>query len=118
MLKLFVKALLFQYFYNCLFDYISSSFSFYCVGIKGADEDEIKEIASTPYSKHVYSVLDFDLIKEVQQQLITEVCAGVEDQLSFLGSGEEGITQHYYHVYFNYIVNIILFFQDKSAIFF
>ncbi|XP_062864011.1 collagen alpha-1(XII) chain [Trichomycterus rosablanca] len=61
----------------------------FVLGIKGADDDEIKEIASTPYSKHVYSVMDFDLIEEVHQQLITEVCAGVEDQLSFLGSGEE-----------------------------
>lgn len=64
----------------------------YCSGIKGADEDEIRTIASTPHSTHVYSVLDFDLIKEVQQQLITQVCLGVEDQLSSLASGEEGMT--------------------------
>lgn len=62
-------------------------------GIKGADEDELREIASTPHSKHAYSVQDFDLIKTVQQQLIREVCSGVEDQLSSLASGEEGMTQ-------------------------
>ncbi|XP_053488111.1 collagen alpha-1(XII) chain isoform X2 [Ictalurus furcatus] len=61
----------------------------FLLGIKGADEDEIRVIASTPHSTHVYSVLDFDLIKEVQQQLITQVCLGVEDQLSSLASGEE-----------------------------
>ncbi|KAI5616691.1 collagen alpha-1(XII) chain isoform X1 [Silurus asotus] len=61
----------------------------FLLGIKGADEDEIKTIASTPHSTHVYSVLDFDLIKEVQQQLIKQVCLGVEDQLSSLASGEE-----------------------------
>lgn len=66
----------------------------YCSGIKGADEDEIRAIASTPHSTHVYSVLDFDLIKDVQQQLITQVCLGVEDQLSVISSGEEGMTQH------------------------
>ncbi|XP_053093288.1 collagen alpha-1(XII) chain isoform X3 [Pangasianodon hypophthalmus] len=61
----------------------------FLLGIKGADEDEIRVIASTPHSTHVYSVLDFDLIKEVQQQLITQVCLGVEDQLNSLASGEE-----------------------------
>lgn len=59
-------------------------------GIKGADEDELKEIASTPYKNHVFNVPNFDLIKEVQRQLINEVCAGVEDQLAFIVSGEEG----------------------------
>ncbi|GAA6109498.1 collagen alpha-1(XII) chain isoform X1 [Tachysurus ichikawai] len=61
----------------------------FLLGIKGADEDEIRTIASTPHSTHVYSVLDFDLIKEVQEQLITQVCLGVEDQLSSLASGDE-----------------------------
>ncbi|TSO25219.1 Collagen alpha-1(XII) chain [Bagarius yarrelli] len=61
----------------------------FLLGIKGADEDEIRTIASTPHSTHVYSVLDFDRIKEVQEQLITQVCLGVEDQLSSLASGDE-----------------------------
>ncbi|XP_076834641.1 collagen alpha-1(XII) chain isoform X3 [Brachyhypopomus gauderio] len=61
----------------------------FVLGIKGADEDELKEIASLPHDKHIYNVLDFDLIKGVQQQLITEVCSGVEDQISSLASGEE-----------------------------
>lgn len=63
--------------------------SFLFVGIKGADEDELKEMASTPHSNHVYNVANFDLIKDVQRQLITEVCSGVEDQLSSLMTGEE-----------------------------
>lgn len=58
-------------------------------GIKGADEDELREIASTPHSKHVYNVPNFDLIQEVQKKIITEVCTGVDDQLSSLVSGEE-----------------------------
>lgn len=41
----------------------------------------------------MYSVLDFDLIKDVQQQLITQVCLGVEDQLSSLASGDGGTTE-------------------------
>lgn len=58
-------------------------------GIKGADEDELREIASTPHSKHVYNVPNFDLIQEVQKKIITEVCSGVDEQLSSLVSGEE-----------------------------
>ncbi|XP_072554842.1 collagen alpha-1(XII) chain isoform X2 [Paramormyrops kingsleyae] len=61
----------------------------FVLGIKGADEDELKEIASTPYKNHVFNVPNFDLIKDVQRQLINEVCAGVEDQLASLVSGEE-----------------------------
>ncbi|KAM7403882.1 hypothetical protein PAMA_004351 [Pampus argenteus] len=61
----------------------------FVLGIKDADEDELKEMASTPYSKHVYNVPNFDMIQEVQKKIITEVCSGVEDQLSSLVSGEE-----------------------------
>uniref|UniRef100_A0A3B3U2H9 Collagen type XII alpha 1 chain n=1 Tax=Poecilia latipinna TaxID=48699 RepID=A0A3B3U2H9_9TELE len=57
--------------------------------IKGADEDELKEIASTPHGKHVYNVPNFDLIQDVQKKIITEVCSGVDEQLTSLVSGEE-----------------------------
>lgn len=63
-------------------------------GIKGADEDELREIASTPHSKHVYNVPNFDLIQEVQKKIITEVCSGVDEQLSSLVSGEESGSNH------------------------
>lgn len=58
-------------------------------GIKGADEDELREIASTPHSKHMYNVPNFDKIQEVQKKIIREVCSGVDEQLSSLVSGEE-----------------------------
>ncbi|XP_034713985.1 collagen alpha-1(XII) chain isoform X1 [Etheostoma cragini] len=61
----------------------------FVLGIKGADEDELKEIASTPHSKHVYNVPNFDLIQDVQKKIIKEVCSGVDEQLSALVSGEE-----------------------------
>ncbi|XP_024913641.1 collagen alpha-1(XII) chain isoform X1 [Cynoglossus semilaevis] len=61
----------------------------FVLGIKGADEDELKEIASTPYNKHVYNVPNFDVIQEVQKRIIREVCSGVDEQLSSLVSGEE-----------------------------
>lgn len=46
-------------------------------------------MASTPHHKHVYNVPNFDMIQEVQKQIITEVCSGVDDQLNSLVSGEE-----------------------------
>ncbi|KAM9842426.1 collagen alpha-1(XII) chain [Aulostomus maculatus] len=61
----------------------------FVLGIKGADEDELKEMASTPYGKHVYNVPNFDLIQEVQKKIIQEVCSGVDEQLVSLVSGEE-----------------------------
>ncbi|XP_041721920.1 collagen alpha-1(XII) chain [Coregonus clupeaformis] len=63
----------------------------FTLGIKGADEEELKQMASTPYRTHVYNVLNFDLIKDVQKELITNVCSGVDDQLNSLVSGEEVI---------------------------
>lgn len=61
----------------------------FLLGIKGADEDELREMASTPHAKHVYNVANFDQIEAVQRNIITEVCSGVDEQLTSLVSGEE-----------------------------
>lgn len=47
-------------------------------------------MASTPHRSHIYSVANFNMIKTVQKELISQVCAGVDDQLTSLVSGEEG----------------------------
>lgn len=76
--------------------YIYSAFTkMFCLslsilGIKQADEEEMKLMASTPYRSHIFNVADFNVIKNVQKKLITQVCAGVDDQLNILVSGEEG----------------------------
>ncbi|KAM7368319.1 hypothetical protein PAMP_014547 [Pampus punctatissimus] len=61
----------------------------FVLGIHQADEDEMKLMASTPYRSHIYNVAKFDMIKNVQKELINWVCAGVDDQLNSLVSGEE-----------------------------
>ncbi|KAM8917084.1 collagen alpha-1(XII) chain isoform 2-T2 [Spinachia spinachia] len=61
----------------------------FVLGIKGADEDELREMASTPHNRHVYNVANFDGIQEVQKKIIEEVCFGVDEQLGSLISGEE-----------------------------
>uniref|UniRef100_A0A3Q3JN59 Collagen alpha-1(XII) chain n=1 Tax=Monopterus albus TaxID=43700 RepID=A0A3Q3JN59_MONAL len=63
----------------------------FVLGLHEADEEELKLMASTPYTSHIYYVANFDLIKNVQKELITQVCAGVDDQLTSLVSGEEVI---------------------------
>ncbi|KAM3603497.1 uncharacterized protein V6R79_023588 [Siganus canaliculatus] len=61
----------------------------FVLGIQQADEDEMKLMASTPHRSHVYSVAGFNTIKSVQKELISQMCAGVDDQLNSLVSGEE-----------------------------
>lgn len=69
-------------------------FLFLCKsGINEADEEELKQMASTPYSTHVYTVSRFDMIKTVQQDIISHVCSGVEEQINSLASLEEGKKQ-------------------------
>ncbi|XP_029705380.1 collagen alpha-1(XII) chain isoform X1 [Takifugu rubripes] len=63
----------------------------FVLGVGQTDEAEMKLIASTPYRNHIYSVATFDTIKKVQRELISQVCAGVEEQLNSLVSGEEAI---------------------------
>lgn len=60
------------------------------LGIHQADEEEMKLMASTPHRSHIYSVANFNMIKNVQRELISQVCAGIDDQLNSLVSGEEG----------------------------
>ncbi|XP_041667909.1 collagen alpha-1(XII) chain isoform X2 [Cheilinus undulatus] len=61
----------------------------FVLGIKGADEEELREMASTPHTKHVYNVPNFNKIQDVQRRIITEVCSGVDEQITALVSGEE-----------------------------
>lgn len=47
-------------------------------------------MASTPYSRRVFAVANFEQIRSVQKDLISQMCSSVEDQLGSLVSGEEG----------------------------
>ncbi|XP_060947388.1 collagen alpha-1(XII) chain [Limanda limanda] len=69
----------------------SGGVEIFVLGVGQADEAEMKLMASTPHRTHVYNVATFDLIKNVQRELIMQICAGVEDQLSSLLSGEEAV---------------------------
>ncbi|TTT46706.1 Collagen alpha-1(XII) chain [Bagarius yarrelli] len=61
----------------------------FSLGINEADEEELKQMASTPYSTHVYTVSSYDQIKTVQKEFIERVCSGAEHQINQLASAEE-----------------------------
>lgn len=54
-------------------------------------------MASTPHRSHVFSVAAYSEMDTVQREFITQVCAGVDDQLNAFFSGGEGEIKHTRH---------------------
>uniref|UniRef100_A0AAR2LSF0 Collagen, type XIV, alpha 1b n=1 Tax=Pygocentrus nattereri TaxID=42514 RepID=A0AAR2LSF0_PYGNA len=52
----------------------------FAVGVKNADENELKVIASEPDHTHVYNVADFSIMNTIVEGLTRTVCDGVEQQ--------------------------------------
>lgn len=59
---------------------IFSLFFFPIKGVKNADINELKEIASEPDSTHVYNVADFNFMHTIVEGLTRTVCSRVEEQ--------------------------------------
>ncbi|KAK1895563.1 Collagen alpha-6(VI) chain, partial [Dissostichus eleginoides] len=51
----------------------------YAIGIKDADEEQLKEIASEPHSQHVYSVSNFTALQGISQSIVRTLCTTVEE---------------------------------------
>ncbi|KAM4027456.1 collagen alpha-1(XIV) chain isoform 2-T2 [Anomaloglossus baeobatrachus] len=51
----------------------------FAIGVKNADVNELKEIASEPDSNHVYNVADFNIMNSIVESLTKTVCERVED---------------------------------------
>ncbi|XP_051922647.1 collagen alpha-6(VI) chain [Hippocampus zosterae] len=51
----------------------------YAIGIKDADEDQLREIASEPHSQYVYSVSDFAALQGISQSIAQTLCTTVEE---------------------------------------
>lgn len=47
-------------------------------GVKNADENELKAIASPPQESHVYNVADFSVMSDIVEGLTKTVCDRVE----------------------------------------
>nr|XP_061786873.1 collagen alpha-1(XIV) chain-like isoform X1 [Nerophis lumbriciformis] len=50
----------------------------FAIGVKSADEDELKAIASPPEDSHVYNVADFNVMSDIADVLTRSVCQRVE----------------------------------------
>lgn len=59
---------------------IVAIFFFLMKGVKNADINELKEIASEPDSTHVYNVADFNFMHTIVEGLTRTVCSRVEEQ--------------------------------------
>lgn len=51
-----------------------------CVGVKNADENELKIISSEPHDTHTYNVADFAIMNTIVEGLTRTVCEGVQQQ--------------------------------------
>ncbi|XP_072536172.1 collagen alpha-6(VI) chain [Salminus brasiliensis] len=51
----------------------------YAIGIKDADMEQLKEIATKPHDQHIYSVSDFTALQGISQGFIHVLCTTVEE---------------------------------------
>ncbi|XP_053084973.1 collagen alpha-6(VI) chain-like isoform X3 [Pangasianodon hypophthalmus] len=51
----------------------------YAIGIKDADMEQLKEIATKPHEKHIYGVSDFTALQGISQSFIQLLCTTVEE---------------------------------------
>lgn len=68
----------------------------YAIGIKEADEEQLREIANLPHSQHVYSVSDFTALQGISLSVVQTLCTTVEEakrQLLQLSTGK-GFAPH------------------------
>ncbi|RXM35694.1 hypothetical protein EOD39_3950 [Acipenser ruthenus] len=52
----------------------------FAIGVKNADESELRAIASDPDESHVYNVADFSIMSSIVESLTKTVCDRVEEQ--------------------------------------
>ncbi|XP_077382117.1 collagen alpha-1(XIV) chain isoform X2 [Festucalex cinctus] len=52
----------------------------FAIGVKNADENELRSIASEPDDSHVYNVADFNVMSSIVEGLTRTVCEQVEQQ--------------------------------------
>uniref|UniRef100_A0A3B5BAD1 Collagen type XIV alpha 1 chain n=1 Tax=Stegastes partitus TaxID=144197 RepID=A0A3B5BAD1_9TELE len=52
----------------------------FAIGVKNADENELRSIASEPDDTHVYNVADFNIMSSIVEGLTKTVCEQVEQQ--------------------------------------
>ncbi|XP_075900293.1 collagen alpha-1(XIV) chain-like isoform X2 [Nelusetta ayraudi] len=61
----------------------------FAIGVKNADENELKAIGSSPLDSHVYNVADFDVMSNIVDGLTRTICGRVEELANQLRGGSE-----------------------------
>ena len=51
----------------------------YAIGIKDADEEQLRKIGNEPHDQHVYSVSDFNALQGISQNIVKVLCTTVEE---------------------------------------
>ncbi|XP_030638997.1 collagen alpha-6(VI) chain-like [Chanos chanos] len=65
----------------------------YAIGIKDADENQLREIASEPHDWHIYSVSDFSALQSISQTFVQLLCTTMEEvkrQVTSVPAGCQG----------------------------
>ncbi|XP_062395792.1 collagen alpha-6(VI) chain-like [Sardina pilchardus] len=60
-------------------DLRNQGITLYAIGIKDADEEQLKEIANEPHEQHVYSVSDFSALQGISLNIVQVLCTTVEE---------------------------------------
>ncbi|KAF0024142.1 hypothetical protein F2P81_022944 [Scophthalmus maximus] len=68
----------------------SAGIEVFAIGVKDADENELKAIASGPEETHVYNVADFSVMSDIVDGLTKTVCDRVEQLDKQLRGGDSG----------------------------
>ncbi|KAK3562956.1 hypothetical protein QTP86_011711 [Hemibagrus guttatus] len=55
-----------------------SSIELYAIGVKNADENELRSIASDPDEIHMYNVMDFSFLLDIVDDLTNNLCSSVK----------------------------------------
>lgn len=57
----------------------STGIVLYAIGIKDADEEQLREMANEPHHQHVYSVSDFAALQGISLKIAQTLCRTVEE---------------------------------------
>ncbi|KAK7906689.1 hypothetical protein WMY93_015301 [Mugilogobius chulae] len=61
----------------------------FVVGVQAADAEQLKLMASSPHTNHMFTAPSYETLRSVQRNLLLNICAGVEEQLRALAGGFE-----------------------------
>lgn len=65
----------------------------YAVGVKDADKAELRQMASHPTKKHIFTVDSFSMLKTLEMSLQKMLCQNIIEQAVSVSSWDSGIKQ-------------------------